>query len=356
MGELDFSAYKGKRVLITGHTGFKGSWLSLLMIKAGAEVAGYALAPTYEGSHFELLDLENKLAHFEGDIRDSEKLKSVFSSFEPEVVFHLAAQAIVKESYTNPKETYDVNVMGSLSVLECVKESDSVTALIYITSDKCYENVEWVWGYKETDKLGGHDPYSASKAAAEILFSSYVRSFLHDREDFQAVSVRAGNVVGGGDYSDSRIVPDCVRAIEKGEAIELRHPNSTRPWQHVLEPLSGYISVGAAILNGKQMNGDSYNFGPNTQTPTTVEQVAEKIVDVFGKGQVISADVASDFHEANLLQLNCDKAHADLGWFPKWGVQDTLNITASWYKRVAEGEQAIDVTTEQIELYFGNML
>ena len=356
MKEIDFSVFKGKRVLITGHTGFKGSWLSLIMLKAGADVIGYALKPYYTGSHFELLDLENKIKHIEGDIRDADKLKSVFKEFQPEVVFHLAAQAIVLESYVNPKETFDINVMGSMSVLESVRETDSVQALVYITSDKCYENVEWVWGYRETDQLGGHDPYSASKAAAEILFSSYVRSFLHQRENFQAVSVRAGNVVGGGDYSDSRIVPDCVRAIQSGTPIELRNPNSTRPWQHVLEPLSGYISVAVAILKGKEMNGDSYNFGPNTQTRTTVAQVAQKIVDVFGKGQVISADVPSDFHEANLLQLNCDKAHAYLGWFPKWGVEETLNITASWYKSVAEGETPLNVTNEQIEKYFGHQI
>lgn len=353
MKTVDFSVFKGKRVLITGHTGFKGTWLSQIMLKAGADVLGYALKPSYSGSHFELLDLENKMQHIEGDIRDTEKLQSVFAKFKPEVVFHLAAQAIVKESYNNPKDTFDTNVMGSLSVLECVRETSSVQALVYITSDKCYENVEWVWGYREEDKLGGHDPYSASKAAAEILFSSYIRSFLNSRENFQAVSVRAGNVVGGGDYSDSRIVPDCVRAIKAGNPIELRNPNSTRPWQHVLEPLSGYISVATAILKGRQMNGDSYNFGPGTQTPTTVKQVADHIVSVFGEGQVIASPVPSDFHEANLLQLNCDKAHANLGWFPKWSVLETLDLTAGWYKRVEQGESPMNVTNEQIEAYFG---
>lgn len=353
MFDIDFDAFKDKRVLITGHTGFKGSWLASIMLKAGANVMGYALKPSYEGSHFELLNLKDKIEHVEGDICDKACLQRAFERFQPDVVFHLAAQAIVIESYHNPYETFEVNVMGSMNVLECVRASESVKALVYITSDKCYENVEWVWGYRETDKLGGHDPYSASKAAAEILFSSYVRSFMLERSDFKAISVRAGNVVGGGDYSDSRIVPDCVRAIESQSPIELRNPNSTRPWQHVLEPLSGYICTAAAILEGRLSNGDSFNFGPNTQTPTTVEQVAKRIVEVFGKGEVHSHRVSSSFHEANLLQLNCDKAHAELGWYPRWDVSTTLDMTASWYKRVAEGESPLIVTNEQIESYFG---
>lgn len=355
MNNIDFSQFKGRRVLITGHTGFKGAWLSLVMVEAGAEVLGYALKPAYDGSHFELLDLKSRMVHVEGDIRDRERLLGVFDNFQPDVVFHLAAQAIVIESYDNPYSTFDTNVMGSMSVLECVRNTSSVKALIYITSDKCYENVEWVWGYRETDRLGGHDPYSASKACAEILFSSYVRSFFGSRANFKAISVRAGNVVGGGDYSDNRIVPDCIRAVKAGTPIRLRFPNSTRPWQHVLEPLSGYISVAASALAGGLDNGDSFNFGPGTQFPTTVRQVAEHIVNVFGEGSVEAETQVSEFHEANLLQLNCDKAHAELGWFPKWSVEQTLALTAEWYKRVESGESAFNVTSEQIKKYFGEL-
>ena len=262
MNKIDLSILKNKKVLITGHTGFKGSWLTLLLLKAGAQVAGYALKAE-ENSHFEMLNLKNRIEHFEEDIRDTEKLEKAFDTFKPEIVFHLAAQAIVMESYKNPRETFDVNVMGAMALLECINKAKSVKALVYITSDKCYENVEWVWGYKETDKLGGHDPYSASKASAEILFSSYVRSFLLERDNFQAVSVRAGNVLGGGDYSVGRIVPDCVKSINKGVPIELRRPNSTRPWQHVLEPLSGYLKLGVELSEKCTFHGETYNFGPN---------------------------------------------------------------------------------------------
>ena len=233
--ELAFFA--GKRIFITGHTGFKGTWLTQIMVRSGASVCGYSIPMIGNESHFNGLGLKNLITHVEGDIRDHEKLSEAMTAFKPDIVFHLAAKALVKLAYRDPIDTYSTNVMGSLNILQAVNKTGSVKSMIYVTSDKCYENVEWEWGYRETDILGGHDPYSASKAAAEIVFSSYTRSFYQDRPNFGAASVRAGNVIGGGDYSLDRIVPDCIRAIQQNKPIELRNPQSTRPWQHVLEQL-----------------------------------------------------------------------------------------------------------------------
>ncbi len=349
--ELEF--YSGKKVFITGHTGFKGSWLTQIMIRSGAQVCGFSLPGANVESHFKGLDLEKNITHIEGDIRDGNHLSNRLIDFSPDVVFHLAAQAIVKIAYDDPVDTISTNVMGSLNLLQAVQGSDSVKSMVFVTSDKCYENVEWEWGYRETDKLGGHDPYSASKAAAELIFSSYSRSFYNNKPDLGAASVRAGNVIGGGDYSFERIVPDCIRAIRQRKPIELRNPQSTRPWQHVLEPLSGYILLAEKLFENPQEYSHPWNFGPDSLNPRNVLEVAQKIVEIYGQGSVLESATPSNFHEANLLQLNCDLAHHKLGWRPRWQVEKTLEATAEWYRLIDNGVSASEVTNSQIDDYFG---
>jgi CDP-glucose 4,6-dehydratase len=349
--ELEFFA--GKRVFITGHTGFKGTWLTQIMIRSGATVCGYSLPCIDNESHFSGLGLKDVITHIEGDIRDEANLSEAMIAFKPDIVFHLAAQALVKLAYADPVSTFSTNVMGSLNILQAVNNCDSVKSMVYVTSDKCYENVEWEWGYRETDMLGGHDPYSASKAAAEIVFSSYTRSFYQNRPNLGAASVRAGNVIGGGDYSLDRIVPDCIRAIRQNKPIELRNPQSTRPWQHVLEPLSGYILLAQKLFEDPQKFAHPWNFGPGSQEPRNVGDVAQTIVDVYGQGSVLLGAVPSDFHEANLLQLNCDLAHHKLGWHPRWDVEKTLKMTADWYRLVDIGTSMPEVTNAHIDDYFG---
>ena len=304
-----FSIFKGRRVFITGHTGFKGSWLAFMLHEAGAEVMGFGLPPSTKINHFDLLNLDKKIMHITGDIRDALVLSSAVKEFQPEFVFHLAAQALVRPSYDNPVDTFSTNVQGSVNLLDAIRQCDSVRSLVYVTSDKCYENLEWVWGYRESDQLGGRDPYSASKAAAEIIFSSYVRSFFDQRPMLGAATVRAGNVIGGGDWAVDRIVPDCIRSIQSGVPILLRNPDATRPWQHVLEPLAGYLLLAAKLYKEPKNWGGSWNFGPSTNQVRTVKSVAEVIVGHIGKGQVEVVKSKTQLHEARLLQLNCDKAN-----------------------------------------------
>jgi len=346
------TSFSGKRVFVTGHTGFKGSWMTFLLKELGAEVMGYALPPNQENNHFELLELDKKIHHVVGDISDLSSLNNVLESFQPEYVFHLAAQALVKKSYNDPVETFQSNIMGSVNLLDVVRRCDSVRSLVYITSDKCYENLEWIWGYRENDRLGGHDPYSASKGAAELVFSAYARSFFAARSELGAATARAGNVIGGGDWSEDRIVPDCIRAAEAGESIVLRSPEATRPWQHVLEPISGYLLLAAQLRKQSQDFSGSWNFGPATDEVRTVSDVARTITQYLGRGGVEVAGSPNLHHEANLLQLNCDKARQLLGWHPRWGVEKTLMATAEWYKFWLDGMNVEDVTRRQIHDYF----
>lgn len=348
--------YAGKRVFVTGHTGFKGAWLTYLLNQLGADVTGFALPPEQGASHFEMLDLRSKISHIEGDIRDSAALHAALNEAQPEFVFHLAAQALVKRSYADPAGTFNTNVMGSVNLLDSVRQCESVRSLVYITSDKCYENVEWFWGYRENDTLGGHDPYSASKAAAEIVFSAYVRSFFASRSALGAATARAGNVIGGGDWAADRIVPDCIRAIEQGESILLRNPNATRPWQHVLEPLSGYLLLGAKLFDHPKQYAGSWNFGPATTEVRTVHDVAKSIVHHLGRGRIEVSNSQPTHHEARLLQLNCDKAHQLLGWRPRWNVDKTLAATAQWYKVILDGGNVEALTKSQLKDYFDELL
>jgi CDP-glucose 4,6-dehydratase len=345
------AAFKGKRVLVTGDTGFKGSWLCLWLHQLGAKVIGYALPPEREDDHFNLLGLAKLIEHVDGDILDNAAFNAVVQRVQPEILFHLAAQPLVRYSYAEPKLTFDTNIGGAVNILEAARLSKSLKALVYVTSDKCYRNNEWVWGYRENDEMGGHDPYSASKAAAELVFSSYQDSFFKAREGFGAATVRAGNVIGGGDWALDRIVPDSIRALRAGEAIHLRNPNSTRPWQHVLEPLSGYLMTAARLLEQPQRFAGAWNFGPDSESIRTVGELAQMIVKEWGDGKVVVAEQINAPHEANLLHLNCDKAHQLMRWRPKWNADRAIGETVSWYRRVHEGESALEISSQQILAY-----
>ncbi|MEO5974663.1 MAG: CDP-glucose 4,6-dehydratase [Ilumatobacteraceae bacterium] len=347
------ATFAGKRVLITGDTGFKGSWLSLWLCQHGSTVHGYALPPDGPKSHFSSLSLETHIQHEDGDIRDKEHLLKYFEDVQPQVVFHLAAQAIVRRSYREPKETFDTNIGGSINVLECVRLTPSVQSLVYITSDKCYRNREIAVGYTEEDELGGYDPYSASKAGAELVFAAYNESFFKDRPNFGAASARAGNVIGGGDWSEDRIIPDCIRALQRNKPIVLRHPDATRPWQHVLEPLSGYITLGSRLLLDPASAIGSWNFGPRESAVHSVEDLARECIRVWGSGAVSIEPDNGQLHEAMLLKLNCDKAREFLQWSPRWDFKRTIRETISWYRATCEGQPAIDISSEQLQHYEG---
>lgn len=344
--------FAGKKVFITGHTGFKGSWLSFLLHKVGAEVMGFSLPPETSPNHFDLLTLNKKIKTLEGDIRDKETVSQAMINFQPEFVFHLAAQALVPESYKNPTSTIATNVIGSANVLDAVHNCHSVRSMVYITSDKCYENFEWIWGYRESDQLGGRDPYSASKAAAEIIFSSYNRSFFEQRTSLGAATTRAGNVIGGGDWAPNRIIPDCIRAIEGGQAIKLRNPEATRPWQHVLEPISGYLMLAIKLYKEPKLWQGAWNFGPFSNEVKTVQDVAETVIQHYGKGSIKLFDAEIKNHEAKLLQLNCEKAQHLLGWHPRWRTDQSLEATALWYKTVYQGGSPEAITWSQICSFF----
>ncbi|WP_419177025.1 CDP-glucose 4,6-dehydratase [Desulfosediminicola sp.] len=344
--------FRNRRVFITGHTGFKGSWLAFLLHEIGADVMGFALPPATKVNHFDLLGLSEKIKHRIGDIRDADHLTTTIQEFQPEFVFHLAAQALVRPSYDDPASTFSTNVIGSVNLLDAVRKCESIRSLVYITSDKCYENVEWIWGYRENDLLGGRDPYSASKAAAEIAFSSFARSYFQQRPTLGSATTRAGNVIGGGDWAVDRIIPDCIRAIEAGQPVRLRNPGATRPWQHVLEPLAGYLLLAALLYEDPKRWGGSWNFGPSTHEVRTVQNVAEVIVEHMGKGCIEIIESQTQVHEARLLQLNCDKAHQLLGWYPRWQVEKTLESTALWYKTILDGGNAELITRAQIHEFF----
>ena len=345
------TAFRNKRVLITGHTGFKGSWLSLWLHDLGAIVRGYALAPENRGNLYELLGLEHLIESELGDIRDLDRLMRTIDEFRPEFIFHLAAQTLVRCSYQEPKRTFETNIGGSVNVLEAVRRSPCVRSVVYVTSDKCYRNKEWVWGYRETDELGGRDPYSASKAAAEVVFSAYLDSFFNDRGGLGVASVRAGNVIGGGDRSPDRIVPDCIRSLEAERPIILRNPGATRPWQHVLEPLSGYIHLALALHDEPKRFSGSWNFGPTPDAAYTVRHLAGKVVAVWGSGRVQCHSEAGMPHEASLLNLDISKARALLGWGPRWDFNDTVQNTVTWYKLVYNGHDALTLSRRQIQQY-----
>ncbi len=333
-----YEIFKNTRVLITGHTGFKGAWLSLWLYKSGADVFGYSLRPITK--IYDSLNIANivKESVFE-DILNYEKLEKTILDIQPDIIFHLAAQPLVRLSYSEPVLTYQTNVMGTLNVLEAARKCKSVKAFINVTTDKCYENKETHEGYKETDTLGGYDMYSSSKACVEILSSSYKKSFLHDKSSFALATVRAGNVIGGGDWSKDRLIPDCVRAINENRIIELRNPKSVRPWQFVLDPLSGYMLLGKKLLTDGKSFAQSYNFGPENNV-TKVENVVQKFINCYGKGNysIVNAD---NLHEANLLTLNINKAKRELHWEPTYDIDTAIQQTADWYKNFYTNENSM---------------
>lgn len=343
--EWDF--FRDRNVLVTGHTGFKGSWLSTWLNQLGANVHGLSLAPREQDQHFRVTNLKSSLSHHEGDIRCRDTVDGIIAESEPEIVFHLAAQSLVRPSYDHPVETFETNVSGSLNILDAVRQSDSVRALVYVTSDKCYKNKEWVWGYRENDELGGRDPYSASKSAAENLFYSYWKSYFQKQSDLGAASVRAGNVLGGGDRATDRIVPDCIRALEEGETIQIRNPQSTRPWQHVLDPLSGYLKVAQQLCDSPDKFSGAWNFGPKSSSFKTVKELTEAIIEFWGTGnyEVTGED---SVHEARFLHLNCDKAQQELDWTPTWDFKRTIKETVKWYRELPDAEEPREITDAQI--------
>lgn len=342
--------YKGKRVLLTGHTGFKGSWLALWLKRLGAQVCGYSLAPNTNPSMFTELAIGNQLAKSViADILNPQTLEQVFKEFQPEIVFHLAAQPLVRLSYAEPVLTYQTNVIGTLNVLEAARKTPSVKAFVNITTDKCYENKEVARGYTEDEPMGGYDMYSSSKGCVEIMSASYRRSFLSDG-GFALATARAGNVIGGGDWALDRLIPDCIRNIEAGKEIEIRCPQATRPWQHVLEPLSGYLLLGHLLYTKGKEYAQGFNFGPNPDSVLTVAEVAKQVVADYGRGTV-KVHKRDNLHEANLLMLDITKAKTVLSWQPVYTAQQAIAQTVAWYQRFYRGEKMLDFTLSQIEHY-----
>lgn len=346
--------YRGKKVLVTGHTGFKGSWLSIWLRELGAEVIGYSLDPYTEKDNFNLSKLSEKILDIRGDIRDRKYLREVFEKYQPEIVFHLAAQPLVRLSYDIPVETYETNVMGTINILEEIRNSKSVKVGILITTDKCYENKEQIWGYRENEAFGGYDPYSSSKGACEIAIHSWIKSFFnpkdYDKHGKSIASVRAGNVIGGGDWAKDRIVPDCIRALEENKDIEIRSPKSIRPWEHVLEPLSGYLLLGQKMLEEPTKYCEGWNFGPTLDAIVNVWEVASNIVKFYGKGKLKDISNPNDLHEAKLLLLDITKARFELGWKPTLTIEQSIELTVDWYKRYMS-EDVYELCRKQIERF-----
>ncbi len=337
--------YKKRKVLVTGHSGFKGSWLSLWLTQLQAQVCGFSLRPATQPNHWELLALEkekNVKSHYE-DIRHAQKITEVCKQFQPEIVFHLAAQPLVRPSYKAPLETWETNVMGTANLLEACRQTPSVKAIIIITSDKCYKNQEWVWGYRENDRLGGHDPYSASKAASELVVDSYRKSFFSQENSPLIATARAGNVIGGGDWAQDRLIPDLARAVSRQATIEIRSPSATRPWQHVLESLSGYLLLGQKLLEGKTDFADAWNFGPE---PSDNREVIEVLQHIQHYWPELDWEINQDtsVHEANLLYLDSSKARKQLGWHPVWNLETSLKQTALWYQNQQKNNECRSLT------------
>lgn len=335
LGGIMFNnVYKGKKVFVTGHTGFKGSWLTAWLLSLGAEVAGYSDEVPTDPSLFEELKLSEKIKDFRGDVRDRASLADAINSFKPDMIFHLAAHAIVRECFENPVGAFTTNAIGTVNLLDIIRTSDTIKAGVFITSDKCYENVEWEYGYREDDRLGGKDPYSASKACAEIAFSAYYRSYF-EGSDIKIATGRAGNVIGGGDWARDRIVPDTMKAWAKGEEVEIRSPMATRPWQHVLEPLSGYLWLGASLMDKSEegLNGESFNFGPLSNVNKPVKDLIEEMKKTWPvAGWFCDSDVNIHKKECNLLKLSCDKALVRMDWLPNLSFDETCEFTVEWYR------------------------
>lgn len=351
---FDKSFYKGKRVLVTGHTGFKGAWLCKMLINEGAEVTGYALHNMTRPNLFDICELDKNIYSIEGDIRDYLGLKSVFKEIQPEIVFHLAAQPIVRESYERPRDTYEVNVMGTVNLLECVRKVKSVRSVINVTTDKVYWNNEWEWGYRENEFLDGYDPYSNSKSCSELVTNTYKRSYFDYSKESKSIStVRAGNVIGGGDFARDRILPDCVRHAMKKENIIIRYPYSVRPYQYILEPLYVYLMIAALQYDNIEYAG-SYNVGPNEDDCYTTKQIVEKFIDNWGEKLSWSCLNSQEPHEAKCLKLDCSKIKSIFGWKPLCGVEEAIKKTVDWTKCWILKEDVNKYMDKQIQEYMEN--
>ena len=347
--------WMGKRVFLTGHTGFKGSWLSLWLQSLGAEVTGYALDPPTNPSLFELAKVGSGMRSIISDVRNGDALTSAMREAKPEIVIHMAAQSLVRYSYGNPVDTYSTNVMGVVHLFESVRKTSDVTALINVTSDKCYENHEWVWGYRENEAMGGYDPYSSSKGCAELVTSAYRNSFFnpakYSEHHIALASARAGNVIGGGDWAENRLIPDILRAFSEGRPIVIRDPYAIRPWQHVLEPLSGYLELAQKLYEDGVAYAEGWNFGPNDEDAQPVQWIVERLAQRWGDGAKWQLDQANHPHEAHYLKLDCSKAKTRLDWKPRWSLPVALDVIIAWHRAYLTHQDMRDVTLEQIEKF-----
>jgi CDP-glucose 4,6-dehydratase len=352
---MDLSFYKNRRVLVTGHTGFKGSWLGLLLNEVGADVYGYALNPPTDPSLFNEAQVGEVVTSHIGDIRNINLLQKKVEIIEPEIVIHMAAQSLVRESFSTPVETYEVNVMGAVNILEVCRSVSSVKAIIIVTSDKCYENREWQWGYREIDSLGGYDPYSNSKGCAEMVTSAYRASFYHPDNYLEhgvaVASVRAGNVIGGGDWAIDRLIPDFIRSILAGDTLHIRSPHAIRPWQHVMEPLTGYLLLAENLFNKGSQYAEAWNFGPDDSDAKSVEWIARMLCNMWGESAKFEIMSKPQVHEAKYLKLDCSKAKAELNWRPHWSIDSTLESIVEWNKSRLSGANIRDITLSQIKDY-----
>ncbi|MBI5048523.1 MAG: CDP-glucose 4,6-dehydratase [Deltaproteobacteria bacterium] len=347
--------YQNRTVLITGHTGFKGAWLSLWLHHLGANVIGYSLKPPTNPNLFELCNLKDKLIHIQGDVRDFGHLKDIIKEYKPEIIFHMAAQSLVRRSYHDPVETYSTNVMGTVHLLEAVRHVGGVKAVINVTSDKCYENKEWIWGYRESDPMGGYDPYSSSKGCAELVTNAYLKSYFNSgnykEHGVSLASVRAGNVIGGGDWAEDRLIPDCIKAVMKNSPIIIRYPDAVRPWQHILEPLYGYLLLAQRLCQDGAKFAEAWNFGPNDEDVKPVRWIAEHIVEMWGDNARWEIAKDNHPHEAHCLKLDCSKAKSKIEWQPRWDLKIALEKTVEWYKRYCNHEDMFKITMAQVQSY-----
>lgn len=343
-------AYRGRRVFVTGHTGFKGSWLVQWLLQLGAEVAGYSVDIPSQPSNFELLGLDQRIRHYIGDIRDPQKLTAAIDEFKPDVVFHMAAQALVRRSYADPVGTFETNAMGMVQLLECVRQREWISVTILITSDKAYRNDEWCWGYREVDALGGHDPYSSSKSCADLIAQSYVYSFMREGKTRVAIT-RAGNVIGGGDWSPERLLPDVLRCWERDERLLLRYPQATRPWQHVLEPLHGYLGLAQALVQHGDAVAEAWNFGPDADAVASVADVVGRLAAQWPGQAGWDASTLPAPHEAGMLALDSSKARHRLGWRPRWSLDEALSRTLAWHRAWRHGDDMSAFTRAQIAAF-----
>lgn len=352
---MNAAFWQGKRVLLTGHTGFKGSWLSLWLQSMGAKVVGYALVPPTSPSLFDVAEVEAGMTSVIGDIRDLSHLKSVFTEHQPEIVIHMAAQPLVRYSYIEPVETYSTNVMGTVNLLEAVRSTPSVKAVVNVTTDKCYENREWAWGYRENEPMGGYDPYSNSKGCSELVTAAYRSSYFHpDKHATHGVALataRAGNVIGGGDWAEDRLIPDIMRAISAAKPVHIRNPHAIRPWQHVLEPLSGYLVLAQKLFEQGSVYAEGWNFGPNDEDAKPVQWIVGSLTKSWGEGASWILDDGEHPHEAHYLKLDCSKAKSRLDWHPRWHLNEALDAIVEWQRAYLRGENVKQMTLHQIQDY-----